>query len=420
MLARTSVPLLFILLLAPTAAGAASITVWEQSGFRGASTVVDDSVRRLSDFGWNDRISSLRIDSGAWEFCRDTDFRDCRTVQAGDIASLDAAWNDAISSLRPVDTTNTGNRGDSTVGRSHEETARRVYRALLGHDPDAGGLRAATHDVARGDLAGVVRGMTQSAEYRRLRTAHSATELLDQMYRGILDRPSDAAARRSYLSALQRGEDVDVALALFASDEYRTADNRDSSTGEDLALAADGNGMVVWGANGKYEALHSVSATLGHDGRARIELTGATSQTLTGTWTRDGADRVSLTIPDVAGHRLNANGTLLLDGAKLARFEVIAGALGAQESAVMTFVADDYDLPREEVLCHQAARARLEDERGAPMVMLFLEPERSRVSSGRQELAGNALGLADPSRYSYTCEVDTRRGQVLDASIRRR
>jgi hypothetical protein len=408
-------------LFAPVAASAASITVWEQANFRGASTVVDDSVRQLSDFGWNDRISSLRIDSGQWQICRDADFRACRTVDAGEVASLDATWNDTISSLRLVgttSTTSTGNAGDSTVGYTHEDTARRVYRALLGHDPDYGGLRAATRNVARGDLEGLVRGMTQSAEYRRLRTARSATELLDQMYRGILDRPSDTTARRNYLSALQRGEDADVVLKLFGSDEYQSAGNRGS--GQDLALAAEGNGMVVWGGNGKYESLHSVSATLGRDGRAKIDLTGATSQTLTGIWTREGADRVNLAIPDVAGHRLNATATMLLDGAKLARFEMIGGTLGARESAVMTFVADDYQIPRAEVLCHQEARAQLEDQRGAPMVMLFLEPESSRVSSGRQELAGNALGLADPSRYSYTCAVDTRRGQVLDASIQRR
>ena len=67
-----------------------------------------------------------------------------------------------------------------------------------------------------------------------------------------------------------------------------------------------------------------------------------------------------------------------------------------------------------------ALRAQLEEERGAPMVILFLQPERSRVSSTRDELSGDALGLASPARFTYTCEVDPRRGQVLEASIRRR
>ena len=104
MLARTSIPLLLTLLLAPATAGAASITVWEQSGFRGASTVVDDSVRRLSDFGWNDRISSLRIGAGVWELCREIDFRDCQTFRSDEpeLGRL-RGWNDAISSLRRVD-----------------------------------------------------------------------------------------------------------------------------------------------------------------------------------------------------------------------------------------------------------------------------------------------------------------------------
>ena len=48
----------------PVAAGAASMTIWDSTGYRGASTVIDDSVRSLSALGWNDRISSLRVESG--------------------------------------------------------------------------------------------------------------------------------------------------------------------------------------------------------------------------------------------------------------------------------------------------------------------------------------------------------------------
>ena len=52
--------------------------------------------------------------------------------------------------------------------------------------------------------------------------------------------------------------------------------------------------------------------------------------------------------------------------------------------------------------------------------LLFLAPERSRVSSSRDELVGDALVLADRGRFTYDCEIDTRRGQVLEASIARR
>ncbi len=127
-----------------------------------------------------------------------------------------------------------------------------------------------------------------------------------------------------------------------------------------------------------------------------------------------------LQIPDVGGRRLNASGTLMLDEGELGQLELIGGTPGARASAVMTFVADDYELPRDEMLCRQEARAQLEDERGTTVPMLFLAPERSRVSSSRDELDGDALVLADRGRFTYNCEVDTRRGQVLAASIEER
>jgi hypothetical protein len=111
---------------------------------------------------------------------------------------------------------------------------------------------------------------------------------------------------------------------------------------------------------------------------------------------------------------------VLLDDDKLARVEVIAGIPGARNSALMTFVADDYTPPAVETLCLQEARAQAEDDRGSIMVMLFLTPDRSRVSTGRDELNGDALALDDLESFTYRCEVDTRRGTVLEASIQDR
>jgi Beta/Gamma crystallin len=410
---RTSIPYLFALALSPLAASAASITMWDQSGFRGASTVVDDSVSSLSEFGWNDRVSSLRVESGRWEVCRDPGFGRCRTLDADEFATLDSSWNDAISSVRPVNQT-------ATTAETAQQVAARVYRALLGRDGDPAGLRVAANQIAGDQLETVVRGMAQSVEYRRVRTARSAPELLDQMFRAILERPADSIARRAYLSALERGEDAEVVIDLLGSEEYRKVASGSTAGDEELSLTAEGTGLVIWGSDGKYEAVHTVSATLGRDGRARIDLRGPTDQTLAGTWTREADDLVSLRIPDLAGRRLNANGRLQLSGDRLARLEVIAGTPGARSSAVMTFVADGYEPPREEMLCHQEARAQLEDERGAALVMVFLQPERSSVSSSRDELVGDAFVLSEPARFTYTCDVDKRRGQVLDAAIRRR
>jgi hypothetical protein len=151
-----------------------------------------------------------------------------------------------------------------------------------------------------------------------------------------------------------------------------------------------------------------------------VDFVGTTPQTLNGTWTRESADVVRLRIPELGGRRVTAEGLVLIDDEALGRVELVAGTPGSRSSAVMTFVADDYTPPRVETLCLQEARAQLEDDRGVPMVMLFLAPDRSRVATGRDRLSGDALVLADLASFTYSCEVDTRREQVLQASIESR
>ena len=80
----------------------ASITVYRDSNYRGASQTFEGEVRDLSRSGMNDQISSMRF-RGTWEACTDAYFRgNCRTF-TGDVANLQQyGMNDRISSLRPV------------------------------------------------------------------------------------------------------------------------------------------------------------------------------------------------------------------------------------------------------------------------------------------------------------------------------
>jgi hypothetical protein len=89
--------------LAATAAGA-QITVYQDFNYRGASRSFDREARDLRSLEWNDKISSLRIGSGVWELCREIEFRDCQTFRSDEpeLGRL-RGWNDAISSLRRVD-----------------------------------------------------------------------------------------------------------------------------------------------------------------------------------------------------------------------------------------------------------------------------------------------------------------------------
>lgn len=74
------------------------------TGFRGRSIVVNDNiVDDLQGSGFNDRVSSLRIERGYWLFCSDAHFAgSCRTFGPGDYPELPAALNDRISSGRRI------------------------------------------------------------------------------------------------------------------------------------------------------------------------------------------------------------------------------------------------------------------------------------------------------------------------------
>lgn len=82
--------------------GRASITVFRDSNYRGASYNFQDAIPNLANSGMNDAISSMQV-RGEWEACTDAYYRgNCRTF-TGDVRNLQQwGMNDRISSLRPV------------------------------------------------------------------------------------------------------------------------------------------------------------------------------------------------------------------------------------------------------------------------------------------------------------------------------
>lgn len=82
--------------------GRNSITVYEDSNFRGASATFNGEMPNLGRRQLNDNISSMQM-NGSWEACSDPYFRgNCQTF-TGDVRNLNNTLiNDRISSLRPV------------------------------------------------------------------------------------------------------------------------------------------------------------------------------------------------------------------------------------------------------------------------------------------------------------------------------
>ncbi len=81
----------------------ASITVYRDSQYRGASQTFDGAINNLRNYGMNDSISSLRVTRGTWEVCEHADFRGrCETIRGDERDLTRMNFNDKISSIRPV------------------------------------------------------------------------------------------------------------------------------------------------------------------------------------------------------------------------------------------------------------------------------------------------------------------------------
>jgi hypothetical protein len=80
----------------------ARATLYEGPNMTGRAFPIQDGVTNLGRTGFNDRASSLRVDSGYWIFCSDSEFRgECRTYGPGEYPQL-LGLNNVISSGRRI------------------------------------------------------------------------------------------------------------------------------------------------------------------------------------------------------------------------------------------------------------------------------------------------------------------------------
>ena len=84
---------------------AAQVTFYEGEGFRGRAFTTNTRVGDFGRFGFNDRASSVVVDSGRWEVCENNRFEGrCVVLRRGSYDSLRAlGMENSISSVRPVD-----------------------------------------------------------------------------------------------------------------------------------------------------------------------------------------------------------------------------------------------------------------------------------------------------------------------------
>jgi hypothetical protein len=78
--------------------------IFEHSEFRGQAVPINGNVANLNQLRFNDKISSIVVNSGVWEICTDGYFRGRCYILDGTVPTLSyGGLNDKISSIRRVE-----------------------------------------------------------------------------------------------------------------------------------------------------------------------------------------------------------------------------------------------------------------------------------------------------------------------------
>jgi len=202
-------------------AAAAELTAYDRPSLRGERRAFRDGERDLGRSDWRDRAASIRIDGGAWELCRETDYRDCTVFAPGDYELYDTRFERHLRSIRPL--RRQGDDEERTYTRPEARyISHRLYRALLGRTVDEDSIRAVVDEVQAGRLRAQIDSILRSPEFRSQSAPLGAEALLDQIYEGLLGRPVDPGGTRTYLARVQRREYAAVLMAIIESREFRS------------------------------------------------------------------------------------------------------------------------------------------------------------------------------------------------------
>lgn len=99
----------------------------------------------------------------------------------------------------------------------------RLYRALLAREPDPQGFQAAVMEVQRNRLGSLLEGMLVSPEFKQKWAGLAPSTFLEQVYRGLLERPPDSAGVSRYLREVERGKLKKVLADIIHSEEFESA-----------------------------------------------------------------------------------------------------------------------------------------------------------------------------------------------------
>jgi hypothetical protein len=107
-------------------------------------------------------------------------------------------------------------------GRAEAEAvAKRLYRATLEREAEVRGLTQATAEIQKGNLQQQINSMVASQEFRQKIARMTAPQILDQFYRGMLNRAPDQAGIDAFLPRMEQRQYAGVLLEMAGSPEFR-------------------------------------------------------------------------------------------------------------------------------------------------------------------------------------------------------
>ncbi|MEZ5287468.1 MAG: peptidase inhibitor family I36 protein [Vicinamibacterales bacterium] len=207
---------------------------YEDANFRGDYFCAEagDELDELVS-GANDEVSSIRILGGAEvTVFRDRRFRGRSRTYTSDIRNLDRdGWNDEISSVRIEGRFGGGpgfggNRPGFGGGANVDRVIRRAYQDILDREPDAAGMREYRRKMIDDGWSEqqVREALRRSPEYREKNTMTraKAEQIVRQAYLNVLRREPDPGSRTYVDKVLrERWTQQRVEGELRKSDEYR-------------------------------------------------------------------------------------------------------------------------------------------------------------------------------------------------------
>jgi hypothetical protein len=108
-------------------------------------------------------------------------------------------------------------------GYSREQAdfvARRLYQAVLGRQIDPDGLTQTIAELQRGDLQKHVEGLVGSREFQQNVSRRQPAAILEQIYRGLLNRAPDSGGVSTYLGDVERRRYAEVVVKIVESPEF--------------------------------------------------------------------------------------------------------------------------------------------------------------------------------------------------------